>query len=220
MERWGHKDVHWSHTPRTRCASSPPTPRHSLAPPLPPEPGARAQPPASHGRHPALPLRSAGARARGRDRHGHRHQRPARSPSRKRRRPISAEEGRGAGGGACSRPAPSKPRAQRDVGRWNGAPPTPCPCVLSLRDSSEGGGRLTAPGRRSERQTGPLIGARSEMGLPAWTVEDRVEVVAHAASIIERDGCDAPATRTPAAKQTGRRAVQLAGPARPVTSDY
>jgi hypothetical protein len=48
------------------------------------------------------------------------------------------------------------------------------------------------------------------MGLSVWTVEDRVKVVAHAASIMGRDECDAPATWTPVTMQAGRLAVQLA----------
>jgi hypothetical protein len=31
--QWGHKDVHWSHTPPYSLRLSPPAPSHSLAPP-------------------------------------------------------------------------------------------------------------------------------------------------------------------------------------------
>jgi hypothetical protein len=54
LERWGHKDIHWSHTPPYSLRLSPPTPSHSLAPPRAsssrPTPSKPRAPPAGRGR--------------------------------------------------------------------------------------------------------------------------------------------------------------------------
>jgi hypothetical protein len=58
LERWSHKDVHWSHTPPYLLRLSPPGRSHSLA--LPRTSSTRPAPskPRAAGRHPALLLRS------------------------------------------------------------------------------------------------------------------------------------------------------------------